>query len=681
MHFGLARAYEPSARPLMIKSVETALRYNTNHLGAQLLLADHLVDGEEYAAAQKTLDSVLTVNPWHPEAWAFRAVLAHLANDAKEENTAREKALHFWTNNPAVDHLIGQKLSQKYRFAEGSACQRRALQFDSQFAPARIQLAQDLLRQGEEEEGWRLAQEVHQQDGYDVTAYNLVTLREGLAKFKTISNEDFVVRMSPHEAAIYGDRALALLQRAKTNLSQKYGWQQNRPTIVEIFPKQGDFAVRTFGMPHNPGFLGVCFGSVITANSPASQGGHPSNWEAVLWHEFCHVVTLQMTRNKMPRWLSEGISVYEERQANPAWGQHMNPKYREMILGEDLTPLSELSAAFLAPESDLHLQFAYYESSLVVEFLVERDGLDGLKLILHDLGEGREINETIAAHTEPMEKLERDFATFARERAEQLAPGLDWGKPKDRFAAAIEDRSTRRRSGLGPTDNDSLSHTNLPTPPPGTDLAGGSGSPTNFWILLERAKGLLREKKWEEAETPLKTIIEQYPTHAGPDSAYALLASALRGLNQTNEERVTLSKLAKLDADSTDVFLRLMELDEAVKDWLGAAENAERFLAVNPLLPRPYRYLARASEELGKAEPAIRSYERLLLLDPPDPAEVHFRLARLLHQKGDVPGSKRHVLQALEEAPRFRDAQRLLLQIANASPSHTESLPAPEAKP
>jgi len=47
--------------------------------------------------------------------------------------------------------------------------------------------------------------------------------------------------MSPHEAAVYGDRALALLYRPRTNLSQKYGWQQERPTIVEIFPKQGDF--------------------------------------------------------------------------------------------------------------------------------------------------------------------------------------------------------------------------------------------------------------------------------------------------------------------------------------------------------------------------------------------------------------------------------------------------------
>ncbi|HKS35988.1 MAG TPA: tetratricopeptide repeat protein, partial [Verrucomicrobiae bacterium] len=430
MHCGLARAYEPSARGRMLQSLESALEHNTNHVASLLVLIDHLVDAEEYAEAGKFLERALAVNPWQPEAWAYRAVLAHLRNDPEGEGQAREKALHYWKSNPAVDHLIGEKLSQKYRFAEGSKYQRQALAFDPHFLPARIQLAQDLLRLGEEDEGWELAGDVHQRDGYDVTAYNLSGLRETMRKFQTVTNEDFVVRMSPREAAIYGDRVLELLKQAKGRLSEKYGVTLDRPTIVEIFPEQKDFGVRTFGMPHNPGFLGVCFGHVVTANSPASQGGNPSNWEAVLWHEFCHVITLQLTKNKMPRWLSEGISVYEELQANPAWGQRMNPRYREMTLGEDLTPVSELSAAFLSPKTDMHVQFAYYESSLVVEFLVGRFGFEKLKLILLDLGEGVDINEAIPKHTAPMEEIEKDFAAFAKNRAKDLAPGLDWEKPK-----------------------------------------------------------------------------------------------------------------------------------------------------------------------------------------------------------------------------------------------------------
>jgi len=131
---------------------------------------------------------------------------------------------------------------------------------------------------------------------------------------------------------------LALLRRAKATLCAKYGVTVPDPVIVEVFPQKREFAVRTFGLPGADGLLGVCFGRVITANSPASQGANPANWEAVLWHEFCHVVTLTKTHNTMPRWLSEGISVSEEERADPAWGSALNPKFRAMILGDELTP-------------------------------------------------------------------------------------------------------------------------------------------------------------------------------------------------------------------------------------------------------------------------------------------------------------------------------------------------------
>ncbi len=250
----------------MLASAEAALERNSNHVGSLLLLADHCTDAEDYAEAEKLLDRIKQVNPWHPEAWAYRAVLAHLQNRPQAEQSARETALKFWPANPRVDNLIGRKLSQNYRFAEGAAHQRRALQFDPNYLPAKAQLAQDLLRLGEEAEGWRLAQEVQKQDAYDVQSYN--------------------------------PRVLDLLERARSNLCAKFDFEIQRPTIVEVFSEQKDFAVRTFGMPGNPGYLGVCFGNVVTANSPAAHPGHDVNWEAVLWHEFCHVVTLQMTRHR-----------------------------------------------------------------------------------------------------------------------------------------------------------------------------------------------------------------------------------------------------------------------------------------------------------------------------------------------------------------------------------------------
>ena len=386
---GVARAYEDGDRQAMLAALEGALRTNPRHVPSLLLRADHAIDGERYTEAELDLAAILEVNPIQPDAWALKAVLAHLRNDAPGEAAARTAALRNWPTNPHVDWRIGQKLSQKYRFAEGAKRQREALKFDPDYLPAKAQLASDLLRLGEETEGWRLAHEVNTADGYDVEAFNVVTLHDTMAKYATLRDEDFTVRMTAHEAQVYGPQVLALLGRAKRVLVEKYGVVLARPTYVDIFADPKDFAVRTFGLPDIPGFLGVCFGRVVTANSPASIANSNTNWQAVLWHEFCHVVTLQLTQNKMPRWLSEGISVYEERQANPAWGQHLTPVYRGMILNEDgkagLTPVGAMSAAFLAPPSPEHLQFAYYQASLVVEFIVERHGLEKLRAQKHTL--------------------------------------------------------------------------------------------------------------------------------------------------------------------------------------------------------------------------------------------------------------------------------------------------------
>src|SRR5690606_35754975 len=303
----------------------------------------------------------------------------------------------------------------------------KSLEFDPLYLPARRQAAQDLLRLGEEEQGWKMAAGVFRDDAYDVTAYNLVTLQDELEKFTTLEDESFLVRMDSREADIYGQRVLDLLNRARQTLCEKYGLDLRGQVIVEIFPNPADFEVRTFGMPGIPGFLGVCFGRVITANSPAAQAASPANWEAVLWHEFCHVVTLELPRNRMPRWLSEGISVYEERLENPSWGQKMTPEYRKRTREGGLVPIADLSSAFTTPGGDI--QFAYFQSSLVAEFLVERYGLEVLKQILSDLGDGLPINEALPRHTDELPVLEAEFAQFARGQAQALAPEADWSEP------------------------------------------------------------------------------------------------------------------------------------------------------------------------------------------------------------------------------------------------------------
>jgi tetratricopeptide (TPR) repeat protein len=637
LQFGLSRAFADSDWEQTAAAVTKTLEANPNHVQALLLLVDNQLDGERYPAAHLGLEKVLAINPACPEAWAYRAVLAHLEGEEQAEQAHRAKAVEFWKGDAGPEHLIGKKLSRHYRFREAAAYQYAAIARDPTFMPAKSQLAQDLLRLGQETEGWRLAEEVSKADGYDVLAYNLNALHDTLAKFTTLENEHFLLRMDAREAQLYGDRALDLLNRARATLGDKYGFKLDDKVTVEIFPQQKDFAIRTFGLPGGAGFLGVCFGRVITANSPAAQGATLTSWESVLWHEFCHVVTLEITGNRLPRWLSEGISVYEENLAQPGWGQRMDPDYRKRILAGKFTPLGQLSSAFLAPESPQDLQFAYFESALAVEYLVDKHGLERLKRVLMGLGAGQSVNEALEQHVGQIAALEADFAQFLRERAEQLAPGLDFSEPdgeQPEWPAA---------------DKWLADH------------------PNSYWALAALAQQHVRAERWDDARPLLTKLIELYPNCHDGANGYALLVAVERGAKNPAAELDALKRWAERDASAPACYLRLMELAAAEKDWPLVAQTAKRLLAVNPLIADPWRWLAEASDAGGDGSTAIESYEKILLFDPADPAAVHYRLASLLHEHGKAEDSpakaRRHVLTALAEAPRYRDALHLLRKL------------------
>lgn len=634
-HLLRARALAEGDRAASAAALEDALKINPRSVEALLLKVDGLVDGERYAEAAATLDEVDAVNPREPRAGAFRAVLAHLKNDREGEEAARATALEPWPGNPDVDALIGRKLAQKYRFAESEAYLRRALGLDAGSLPIKVQLAETLLRLGQEDEGWKLVDEVFAADGYNVVAYNLTTLRDRLAQFRTLEADGIVVRMDPREADLYGADVLALLKEARSKLAERYGSPPPSPLHVEIFPRKQEFAVRTFGLPGGDGLLGVCFGPVITAVSAAAQGERPSNWRAVLWHELCHAVTLAKTRNTMPRWLSEGTSVYEEGLRDRAWAMRPSAAMRAAILEGQAVPLSRLSSAFLEAKTQQDVQLAYLESALAVEFLVEKAGFPALRGLLEDLGSGKNLDEALPARAgTTLQQLDAEFAAFARGKAEAGATWEPLELPEDADSAAL--------------------------------AAWIQAHPKNHPGWRRYAARLVSEGKWPEAEAALPEYRALDPEYVGEENAYMLLAEVHRRKGDAAAERAALEELASRDGDATSVFQRLVDLAAAAGDWEAVARNARRLLDVNPLVTAPYRSLADAAERLGRPEEAVAACRALAALDDADPAGVHHRLARLLAAVGRRDEARREALKALEDAPRFLDAHRLLLELVEA---------------
>ena len=552
-----------------------------------------------------------------------------------EEARSRSRALAFSDASPVVDHIIGEKLSRKYRFSEGAAYQLVAMSIDPLFVPAKTQLCQDLLRLGRDEAGWQMAEAAQKQDTYSTALFNLMQLKDSLDDFQTLTSERFIIRMNRQEAIVYGGRVEALLNRAFDALSERYGYTPPEPVVVEIFDRPDDFAVRTFGIPDVAGFLGVCFGKLITANSPASQRNSPSNWESVLWHEFCHVITLQMTDNRIPRWLSEGISVYEERRTDVRWGQSMTPGFRERVKAGNVTPVSQLSSAFLHAESGEDLNFAYYESSMVVEFIVEQHGFETLVLILNDLENGFIINDALERRAGGLAELDTAFAEYLTGLANSYAKDVEF---------AIE------------TDGEHK-----------LDLEALQQNPRHYTAGLTAAAALIRAGELDSAETKLLELIKLFPEDTSANGGRKILAEVYKRQEKADQQAAVLAEHLQRSGDDLEAAVELLSLQVTAKQWPQALTTGRLVMAIDPLQPGVLRQLNVVASSTKDDNLAVDVLTGLLELEPADAARTHFLIAQILKSQ-NAEQSRRHVLLSLEQAPRYRAAHKLLLDLTDTEP-------------
>lgn len=633
--FLLSEALSSADHEQSVALLQKTLELNPNFYPSLLKIAERAIDAEDYEGALKTLDQVLAVNPHHPEAHALRAVIHHVRNEAGQATASRDAALKFSVADPKVDHLIGRKLSQKYRFREGASFQRKAIEADPDFVPARIQLAQDLLRLGEEEEGWKLAEEAHKKDGYDTNLFNLLQLKDSLDRFTTVTSEHFQVRMEKQEATVYGKQVTTLLERAWADATTRYEFTPETPVIVEIYPRADDFAVRTFGIPDVAGFLGVCFGKVITANSPASRRDHPTNWESILWHEFFHVVTLQKTGNKIPRWLSEGISVYEERRVDRRWGQRMDATNRDRILAGNVTPIAQLSSAFLNAKSGEDMNFAYFESSMVVEHIATVHGLPALNAVLTDLNTGMQINDALDRHTGGLDALQASFTAFLIEQAKSYAPEAIFD------AELLKDVQFTTMESV---DDFLAEH------------------PKHVPAMLAKASLLMKEQQSDEAESLLKSLIILVPDDDSLNGARRMLASLYRQRSQFEQEAALLTEHLQMTVDDLESLQRLQELAAEKSNNELVVQLGSSIAAIDPFQIASIQRTLNSAESMNQSDVVVEQLNRLLILQPDDAPRMHYRIALQL-AKSSPDEARRHVLLALENAPRYRDAHKLLLSL------------------
>jgi len=391
---GLARALLDDDQTAALDEAKQALTINKQSVPARLVFAQVALDERRLDDARTEINKALEINANSLEALALQAALANLEGRKPDFDAALAKALAINPKYGELYRVAGAQAADHYRFEEAVALSKKAIELDPENSRAQGDLGMQLLRTGDEP-GARVALEAaFKRDSYDASTFNLLNLLDALDKFETVKDGNLIIRLHPDDAPVMREAMVRLSHTALTDLSKRYGGFQPRgPILIEAFPKHDDFAVRTLGLPGMAGALGACFGQVVTLDSPrARQPPGSFNWEATLWHELAHVMTLQMSNQRVPRWLTEGVSVFEERRARAEWGREGEYTFLQAYARGNLIKVADLNSGFSSSKTII---IAYHEASLVAEHLVELYGDAGLQKMLRAYGEGLTTDEVL----------------------------------------------------------------------------------------------------------------------------------------------------------------------------------------------------------------------------------------------------------------------------------------------
>jgi tetratricopeptide (TPR) repeat protein len=440
--------------------------------------------------------------------------------------------------------------------------------------------------------------------------------------------------MHRDEAAVLREYAMPLAQDALKTLAARYGFTPTGPIVVEIFPTHDDFAVRNLGLPGMIGALGACFGRVVTMDSPTARQPGTFSWQATLWHELAHVVTLQMSKQRIPRWLTEGISVYEESVQRPEWGRDMETTFARAMDRGKVLKLKDLNAGFTRPDT---ISLAYYEASLLVEHIVASRGQPALRTLVRSYADGI---DTDVALTRALHSSMTDL--------------------QGAFDKALDDRfgSMRRalRDSEKPVDTGSLDA-----------LKAAAGARPGSYIAQLALGQALAAAGDPSAYAPLQRAAALVPSAIGPESPQALAAVLAEKLNDLPRAIKAYDALIAADHTNVEAARKMSTLAAAAGDERAMAVALTRVVSLDPFDATAHTGWGRLALKQRDAAVATREFRVALQTGAPDKAAAHCDLGESYLLAGRRADAKKEALAALEIAPSFERAQELLLNAVGGS--------------
>lgn len=608
-YLGLAVAAAETFERQALEAAETALKFDPTLLEAQELLARLALEDSNPTKAAEEADKALKMSPEALNAMAVHASIDLLAN--KGSSPWFDKVLAVNPSYGQAYALAAHFFVLNRRYEEGIAMYRKALELDATLNGARSELGINLMRLGLETEAKEQLETAYAAGYQSNSTVNSLRLMDSYKNFETFKTPTTIIKLHKKEAELLRPYVESELKRAMATYDEKYKIKLDKPVQVEVYPDHEDFAVRTMGMP-GLGALGVTFGYSVAMDSPSGRPPGSFHWASTLWHELSHVYVLTATKHRVPRWFTEGMAVHEETAASPDWGDRLDPQVIRAIKGNKLLPVADLDRGFIRPSYPSQVIVSYFQAGRICDYIKEKWGYSKLLEMMYAFAASTPTPEVIETKLGmKSDEFDKQFLAWLDKQVKPTVEGYDeWQKKMKALAAAS------------------------------------------------------RSKEYDEVINQGKATISLFPDFVEGQSAYEVVAEAFLAKGDKENARRQLEQYSQAGGRNPSTLTKLAKWQEEAGDKKSAIQTLERLIYIYPIGEELHKTLGNLYLSEGKSDPAIREFQALVASNGVDQAGSRYNLARALLNAKRTEEAKEQLLQALEAAPGFKPAQRMLLELS-----------------
>src|SRR6185436_1157567 len=390
-HAGLARvlieqSYDEAGAETEIAA---ALAVNPRHPRALALRGEIALDAEELDQVAAVVAELRRTNPRDEAAAWLSASRALLLDDRAGYDRERKTRLEVRPGDGDFFAHTAEALVRHRRYDDAREVAAEGVALDGQNPHALGSLGLTLLRLGDEKKGVATLRRAWDRDPYDARTFNLLELFEKVIpkRYVTVETAHLSFRVEPQARVAIETVVGPFLEEVYARYVERYAFTPSGRVMFELYRDPAHYAIRTVGLPRL-GVTAVCFGRVITSQAPTNGA---FNWGMVLAHELAHVFALQLSRSRVPRWFTEGLSELETARMRPEWRRHGELSLWAAMSAGALAPMEKLSQSFVRARDAEAASTAYLHAAVAVEYLEQRFGFPKIREALVAFGRGERV--------------------------------------------------------------------------------------------------------------------------------------------------------------------------------------------------------------------------------------------------------------------------------------------------